>query len=189
MANDTGEKQSFRNLVTSAFVGALISSGVVTFIGEQLAARRTEQVIQEVRVGFERQQRVDEWKRQSLASLIGPAVMQLDRTRRAFSRYEGNNRFLEAEVLYKGNLAVRDLLLANGHLIPDALRDVSGRLIEHYDRWLEEYDRVRGSRSPAPDEPFVFAGPKGYPFPPDADSLFNATYQQLWTELYGPLRK
>ena len=81
--------------------------------------------------------------------------------------------------------AVRDLLLQHGHLIPDELRDVSGRLIEHYDRWLEEYNRVRGTKPIAPDEPFVFAGPKGVPFPQEADALFAAAYKRLWTELYG----
>lgn len=111
--------------------------------------------------------------------------MQLDRTRRAFLRYGANSRFLESEILYKGNLAVRDMLLGNGHLIPEDLREVSGRLIEHYDRWLEEYERVRGDRKLAPDEPFVFAGPKGYPFPQGADKFFAQAYDRLVSELYG----
>jgi hypothetical protein len=185
MTNATDERPGMRHVVLSAFLGALLSSGVVTFIGEQAAARRTERVVQEVRADFERRQQLVEWRKESLASLLGPVVMQLDRTKRAFDRYEANNRFIESEILYKGNLAVRDLLLANGHLIPDELREVSGRLIEHYDRWLEEYDRVRGARPHAPDEPFVFVGPKGYPFPPDADRQFAATYRRMWAEVYG----
>ena len=111
--------------------------------------------------------------------------MQLDRTRRAFVRYKANARFIEHEIMYKANLAVRDLLLANGHLIPAELRDVSGRLIEHYDSWLEEYDRVRGTQARAPNEPFVFAGPQGYEFPKDADRLFKAAFDRLWAELYA----
>ena len=174
-----------RTLILSAFIGALLSSGVVVFVGEQLAARRAEQVVQEVRAVFERQQRVDEWKKQSVAVLLGPVIMQLDRTRRAFARYEANSRFVESEILYKGNLTVRDLLLTNGHLIPDELRDVSNRLVEHYDRWLEEYDRVRGGRKPNPNEAFVFAGPSGYPFPAEADQLFKDSYKRLWNEVYG----
>jgi hypothetical protein len=111
--------------------------------------------------------------------------MQLDRTRRAFQRWEANNLYLEFEVIRKGNTTVRDLLLTKAHLIPDELRDVSSRLVEHYDRWLEEYDRVRGTRNPQPNEKFVFVGPKGYPFPPDADSLFNAAFRRLRSELFG----
>jgi hypothetical protein len=80
------------------------------------------------------------------------------------------------------------MLLSHGHLIPADLRDVSGRLIEHYDRWLEEYDRVRGDRKIAPNEPFVFAGPKGYPFPQGADALFTQAYDRLVSELYGTSR-
>jgi hypothetical protein len=178
-------RQSLKALVGSAFLGALLSSGVVTFIGEQLAAWRAELIVQEVRAEFQRQEQVTEWKRQSLALLVAPVVMPLDRTRRAFLRYEANNRFLESEILYKGSLAFRDMLLGNGHLIPEDLREVSGRLIEHYDRWLEEYERVRGDRKLAPDEPFVFAGPKGYPFPQGADKLFAQAYDGLVSELYG----
>lgn len=177
---------SWRSQVVGALIGAFLSSGVVTAVGEFLSARRNERVVQEVRAAFERQYQVNEWKRQSLASLLGPVVMQLDRTRRAFDRYTAHNTFLESEILYKGNVAVRDLLLTNGHLIPDDLRGVSGQLIEHYDRWLEEYERVRGEGRHAPDEPFVFAGPQGYPFPSDADARFKECFRRFWGELYGP---
>ena len=44
--------------------------------------------------------------------------MQLDRTKRAFDRYSGRNIYLEAKVLYVGNVTIRDLLLTKGHLIP-----------------------------------------------------------------------
>jgi hypothetical protein len=90
-----------------------------------------------------------------------------------------------AEILYRSNLAIRDLLLANGHVIPEELRAVSGRLVEHYDRWLEEYDRIRGDRRIRLNEPFVFVGPKGYPFPSEADALFNRAYSKLREDLYG----
>jgi hypothetical protein len=106
-------RQSVKALVGSAFVGALLSSGVVTFIGEYLAARRAEHVVQEVRAEFQHQEQVTEWKRQSLALLVAPVVMQLDRTRCAFLRYEANNRFVESEILYKGNL-VGTCYLATG---------------------------------------------------------------------------
>ena len=166
-------------------VAALVSSSVITFVGGVLLTRHTERVTAEIRAEFERRHRSDDWKQQSLAELLGPAVMLLDRTRRAIARYNANNRYLESQVLYRSNLGVRDLLLGKGYLIPDDLRDLSGRLVEHYDRWLEEYDRIRGKRDLSPNEPFVFAGPQGYPFPTDADSLFNAAYHRYWTDLYG----
>lgn len=56
-------RQSVWTLIGSAFVGALVSGGVVTFIGEQLAARRAEHIVQEVRAEFQREERVTEWKR------------------------------------------------------------------------------------------------------------------------------
>jgi len=163
---------------------ALISSGVFTFVGGALLARHTERVGAEIKAEFDRGRRSDEWRQQSIADLLGPVVMELDRTRRAYSRYTKSNRYLESQVLYKSNLTIRDLLLAKGYLIPDELRDVSSRLVEHYDAWLEEYDRIRGARDLSPTEPFVFAGPKGYPFPSDADSLFNQAFRRYRAELY-----
>jgi hypothetical protein len=174
-----------RTVFISAAIGAFVSSGVVTLIGEQLATRRTERAILEVRAEFARAEHTTEWKRQSLSTVVGPVVVQLERTRRAMQRYEANSHFIETEVLYKANLMIRDLLLQNGHLTPDELHDVANRLIEHYDRWLEEYDRVRGPEGQNLNEPFVFVGPKGSPFPRDADSLFSASFVRLRDELYG----
>jgi hypothetical protein len=110
--------------------------------------------------------------------------MQLDRTRRALDRYTAKNTYLEAKVLRDGNLAIRDLLLKVPHLIPPNLLEDASRLVEHYDRWLEEYERVRSAESPDLDSQFVFVGPKGFPFPSDAETRFHEAYKTYWNDLY-----
>lgn len=95
-----------------------------------------------------------------LSELIGPVVMHLYRTSRAFNRYKEKNEFLEAEVLYKGNLAIRDILLNKGYLLDKKMIKHAIDLIEHYDAWMEEFERHKFDVVE-----FVFAGPSGYPFP------------------------
>jgi len=56
-------------------------------------------------------------------------------------------------------------------------------LVDHYDHWLEEYERVRETKQPGLHDPvdFVFT----YDFPHDAETRFRETYKQIWTALYG----
>jgi hypothetical protein len=87
-------------------------------------------------------------------------------------------------VVRTGNLAIRDLLLAKPHLIPPDLRDHANTLVVHYDVWLEEFDRWRGDATG--DQPaFVFAGPKGFPFPREAEARFSAAFEGTWRDLYA----
>jgi hypothetical protein len=108
-------------------------------------------------------------------------VFHLDRTKEAFGRWTSKNLYLEAKVIRESNMAARDLLVKKTELIPEELRPDALRLVEHYDVWLEEFERVRvgrGGSEPAEDQPFVFAGPKGYPFPIEAARHFREAYSQ-----------
>ena len=105
--------------------------------------------------------------------------MQFERTRRAFDRWSGKNLYLEARIIREGNLAFRDLLLAKGHLIPPHLMADAALLVEHYDRWLEEFENKRTEQNPANEDAFVFVGPAGYPFPREAENHFRQEFQQL----------
>ncbi len=177
--------QLLLNLVVSGLVSGAVLAAIMGF----LLKRRTEEIAARVRNEFElalqRERSKLEWEKEALARLFGPMVMQLDRTRRAFRRYTANNLYLEARVLKAGNETIRDLLLANGHLVPHDLRDDAQALIEHYDRWLEEYERLRGGAEPRLEEPFVFVGTKGSPFPTESEKRFVARFEQLLQALYG----
>ena len=155
-------------------IAAVISSGVIaTVIGLLFQRRMT--IFQSSRA----------WKEKSVSQLLGPLWMQLDRTKRAFDRWQSKNLYLEAKIIREGNLVIRDLLLSKADLIPPKLRGDAGRLVEHYDRWLEEYERVRGAVQPDLEASFVFAGPKGSPFPTTAEANFKNSFVSLWNELYA----
>lgn len=161
------------NLFLYLLLSGALSGSVMAGVLGLLLARRTD---------IFRSRRT--WKERSVSELLGPIHMQLERTRRAFHRYTARNTFLEAKVLRDGNLAVRDLLLKTPHLIPPHLLEDASRFVEHYDRWLEEYERVRSAQNPDLDSPFVFVGRKGFPFPRNEEARFHETYKTYWEELY-----
>ncbi len=93
---------------------------------------------------------------------MAPLIVQLDRTKSAFARWNGKNLSGESETIREGNNEARRLLMTKAHLFAAQLENDSWRLVEHYDRWAEEYDRIR-VRQRSSDEPFVFVGPERIP--------------------------
>jgi hypothetical protein len=173
----------------SGLVAGITSGTVLAAVLGLLLARRTEQVKREVETQF---MRLSEelrsqrgWKERSVSDLLGPLCIQLDRTNRAFGRWREKNLFLEIKVIREANLIVRDLLLGKPHLIPPELFGNAAKLIEHYDRWLEEYERIRQAENPDLNASFVFVGPAGYPFPQESEVRFREVYDLYWKELYG----
>ena len=124
-----------------------------------------------------------EWKERCLAELLGPLVLRLGQTKRAFDRWKEPNLYLE-RCVYEGNEASRRLLLEKAHLVPPHLRDDALELIEHFDVWMEEYQRVRGDTRAEESLPYVFVGPKGFGFPRDAERRFQEEFGRLWKEFY-----
>jgi hypothetical protein len=110
--------------------------------------------------------------------LLVPLIVQLDRTKGAFDRWHEKNLSLESEIIREGNKEARHILMNKAHLIPAKLETDARRLIEHYDRWFEEYDRIR-VRNTDSNEPFVFVGPAGFPFPSDAGVRFRQRAAEL----------
>ena len=130
------------------------------------------------------QRSLRERKEQSLFEVLGPIYMSLERSRRAFERWERRNDYLEGRVVKEANTGIRDLLLAKGHLLPVNLLGHAGDLIEHYDRWLEEYADKREGPNAAEHTSPVYVGPAGYPFPVKAEKAFKDTFARLRDDLY-----
>jgi hypothetical protein len=170
-------------------LGGLLGSSVATTALGALFLRRNKRVESEIKARFDEAFKVFEsklsWKQQALFELLGPMRMQFERTKRAFARWNQKNLYLEAKVVREGNQTIRDLLLSKGHLIPPHLMDDACRLIEHYDAWLEAFDRIRGANTTGGEEAFVFVGPDGYPFPESAEVNFSAEFRKLQQDLYG----
>lgn len=175
------------DIITTA-VTSLLSSGIAATAISAITLKRTRQIEEAVRQDSEKNiQRfisTREKQEEMLTALIGPICMHLHRTKRAFMRYKDSNAYLEAEVLYKGNSHARDLILQKGYLLDAELLHEAVKLLEHYDAWLEEYSRQR-SDPYTPGARFVFAGPKGYPFPAEAEKAFMHACRDLRMELYG----
>jgi hypothetical protein len=176
-------------VLVQAVISGVLSGSVVAALLGVVFRKRTEQIAAEIKQRFEyemlRHRSQTEWQDQVLSKLLGPMVMQLDRTSRAFMRWQNKNLYVETKVIFEGNKVIRDLLLSNGHLIPPDLFEDAGRLVEHYDRWFEEYEKVRGGQEPGIDQPFVFVGPAGFPFPSDAEKRFKERFQQIWASRYA----
>lgn len=124
-------------------------------------------------------------QKQVLTELLSPMVILLDRAQAAFERWTEKNLYLESEIIHKCNIGVRDLLIEKAALIPIDLKLDANKLIVHYDRWLEEYHRIRGGSKPDLNEPFVFTGPKGYPFPLESANRFRERYKQYYRVVYS----
>mgnify|MGYP000984665018 CR=1 FL=1 len=59
--------------------------------------------------------------------------------------------------------------------------------VEHYDAWLEEFDRWRVEKEQGVDDPtFIFVGPSGYSFPREAKRRFRERLDSLRRELRVP---
>jgi hypothetical protein len=178
------------SLVQSISTAVLSGSVVAALIGF-FGKRHVASIENEIRVRFEAlaartgSQRL--WKEQCVSMLLGPVNMQLDRTERAFRRWNAQNLYLEAKVIGEGNRCIRDLLLANGHLVPGDLLEDAGKLIEHFDRWLEEFERLRAKEEPALDHKFVFVGigKDAIPFPRASADKFQLRFREMWVELYA----
>lgn len=167
--------------ITQLLLAALISGTVVSAVMGIMFKSYLTKVEQEIK-----SRRT--WKEESVAELLGPVNMQLDRTNRAFGRWREKSVYLEAKIIKQGNETILDLLLTKGYLIPPELLQDAGQLIEHYDVWLEEFDRQRVATNPDLETPFVFAGPLGYPFPRESADRFQAKFAEYWAELYGSQR-
>ena len=122
--------------------------------------------------------------RTEYCDLLRPLVLQLDRTKTAFDRWNGKDLSLESETIRDGNLKAHALLEEKGKLVPDALREDQKKLMFHYDRWLEEYDRVRVKKTSNPDQPFVFV----YSFPGESEKRFRSRVAQIEEQLGSEAR-
>ncbi len=171
-----------------SILSGLISAGIITTILGFLLQNRAAHISEDLRSLHEKSMTVflstRTWKEKSVSELMGPLYMQFDRTRRAFARWQGENLYLEAKVIREGNIAIRDLLLSKSHLIPPLLLDDAGKLVEHFDRWLEEFEKERGSKARDLQSAFVFVGPQGFPFPREAEKKFIQAFKHMWADLY-----
>lgn len=121
--------------------------------------------------------------RATFVELLLPMKVHFDRTRQAFKEWVSSmpttpNEKIE-DAIKASNSVIRNLLINKWHLIPADLRADALQLIKHYDAWQAEYDRLRPGGVRDPEVPFVFVGPKGVPFPRNAEEDFLSRYEKM----------
>jgi hypothetical protein len=126
------------------------------------------------------------WKEQALERSIAPIVMNLDRTKIAYERYQKEKSFGFASMLYESNKRNRDILLSGGHLIPDELLEPANCLIAHYDIWIKRYEATLGERKLKPDEKFEL-GFADLSFEPCSE--FPSASAKKFRDLFAKFRK
>lgn len=118
-----------------------------------------------------------------LTELLAPLKVNFERSEQSFRRWHKLDIF-EEEIIHNSNLFARDILLSKAHMIPTELLLEASLLVDHYNAWLEEYDRVRPNGIRDPKEPFVFVGvpPINKPFPRKESLKFIARFNELAQE-------
>ena len=81
-------------------------------------------------------------------ALLVPLVVQLDRTRDAFERWNDRNLPLETLTIRDGNLKARELLEKQSQLVPAELQDARRKLVEHYPNGSPEHEWGDGLKMP-----------------------------------------
>lgn len=168
----------------SYLVAGLLSGGVIATVLSLASARWAARVTAAVKEEGDRvaETRGLEWE--LLRQVLGPVVAHLRRTDLAFARWRDRNVLLESLIIADSNTKVRDILLEKFHLLTPDLREPASKLIEHYDLWLEAYERERKSQKPEAEQAtFTFVGPAGYPFPRDAQAAFYAALDRTYARL------
>jgi hypothetical protein len=177
-------------LILTAVISGGVASAMVGLLVRLFFDRRLTRATEEVKAEVARTDFVyrsdREWRERSLAEVLGPVYMQLDRTGRAVRRWRRGNLFIEERIMRDGNIAIRDMLLTKAHLLPPSLLEPASQLIAHYDRWLEEFERVRGGDEPDMSVPFVRATEEGFLWPQAAAQSFIDAFHHSWAELYAP---
>ena len=169
---------SWTLFIVQTLIATLLSGSIVGLVLKAFLDRN-----------LEKHRFIRDWKERSLASVVGPVVMHLDRTKQVADRYRSRTHqqiktsYLEAELLKDSNQSVQSILLSNGHLLPAALQIHAHRLVAHYDVWLRRFKELAASK-PDADAPFD-VGFSEIKFPEDAAEAFKESFQMLQEELYG----
>lgn len=110
-------------------------------------------------------------QREQLENFYSPLEILLKINSFEFERYfkndttENDREFIETNVWYPNNKEIKKIIMENGHLLPEVPEEIL-KLLGHINVWLSEYDLIYIKKEKKPP---VFAGPKGYGYPKEAD--------------------
>ena len=111
-------------------------------------------------------------RKEQLEYVYSPLEILMRMNKREFDRYfkpkttKDDKVFIETHVWHRNNLAIKGIIMERSHLLTE-IPDEFLKLLTHINVWLTEYDLVYVKKE---KDPPVFAGPKGYGYPPKADT-------------------
>jgi hypothetical protein len=179
----TGVSVDFQSALVAGLLSGTLISAVLALITRGYSLRQESKIQDQFRHVLETRQ--SRWA--LLQEVLGPVCAHLARTSLAFRRWHEKNLYLEQHIIGESNSEIRKILLAKYHLLTPELRIHAMSLIQHYDRWLEEFEMQRRTQNPAgKDSAFVFTGPQGYPFPAEAERAFVAALDETYRQLAAP---
>ncbi|MET4638017.1 hypothetical protein [Mycetocola sp. 2940] len=170
----------------SAILGAVVSGTVIAALVGLLTRRSEARIKESVAAEFRAIAEARDADRALLAEVLGPVCAHLARTRQAFGRWRSRNLHLETRIMADSNETIRRILLEKYHLLTPELRPPAMKLVEHYDKWFEVYERERNSGKPEAEQAsFIFAGPEGYKFPKESEVEFREALDAVDARLRG----
>ena len=140
MSNEN-KRTTFGQLVLAGLLSSSFFSATMGLVGLKYSENIKGEIKQSVQTSLYDYQTDQEWQRRSLVELFAPLDVNLERSKRAFNRWQGNLRQEELVILQETNVRVRKLILDKYYLIPSGLQKAASTLVEHYDIWLQFYNK------------------------------------------------
>ena len=120
-------------------------------------------------------------KREQLQYVFAPLEVLLKMNKREFKRYfedettDEDREFIEKNIWYPNNLEIKRIIMEKSHLLGEIPEELL-KLLSHINVWLSEYELIYVRKEKASP---VFAGPKGYGYPHDADEYIYSRASDL----------
>ena len=177
MIHMSEKKTNWKLFLKQALVSAIISSSVVGVVMKWGIDKNLEEF-----------KSIRQWKEYSLRQVVAPVVINLNRSKNAFTRYKANKRYSNVRVLIEVNTKVRDILLENSQFLPDNLYFHAQCLISHYDTWEKNFNSLPKDIT---DDTRVDIGTvfsfDGHcaEFPEESEAAFQRELKKLRYELYS----
>lgn len=176
--SNQNKRTIFVQLLLAGILSGSFFSATLGLVGLKYAEKIKGEITQSVQTSLYDYQTDQEWQRRSLVELFAPLDVNLERSKRAYGRWQGNLRQEELEILRETNARVRKLILDNYYLIPSNLQMDASTLVEHYDIWLQTYNKPNVSEY---DDKFIVKelSEKGRLFPKKSARRLRQNFLEL----------
>lgn len=124
-------------------------------------------------------------KKDQLKHFYAPIEILIRMNDKAFKRYYESSSsphdklYIEKHIWYPNHMKTKELIMSQSHHLTKMPEEILA-LLEHINVWLSEYELIHIKEERTGP---VFAGPKGFPYPPKSDEFICDTARELRGEL------